>query len=755
LPLRGEPAVRILDLCGLVANKNTIPGDEETALGMGIRLGTPWISQRGMGKAEMEKLAELIARILKNIQPYSYMGLSGELPRGKINMDILEEVRREVAALAAETNAETASCGSGYPHYCFPYEEPRDESGVLAISGWRALPFLQEIGTNNIADLKPGQSRRTLLLDKRGQLMDDVHLLRLEPDQWDRDRYIMVTNPTQTELVKTWFRNLSDGYVLFDEDDLYRKVQGPVTVDDLLMDAVVDEALKAEGLKFCDSLKGVEPLFKPGEPMPDGLSLFKAGHQELFNLAKPYFVGQKNLESVRPGVEKEEWHWEEPEDAPLQRTPLYEEHKKLTKKIIPFAGWEMPVWYSGVSDEHRAVRQGAGLFDVSHMGVFEIAGEYATDFLDLVCSNYVRWLDDGQSTYAYSLDPDANVIDDIWLYRRRKDLYLMVVNAANADKDWDWLNAVNEGRVLSDREHPDKEVLGKAILRDLKDPSSGERQRVDLALQGPQSLAILQSLTDDQKVKDALDRVRRTDLIEVELAGPSTGSGQGFDLVIARTGYCGEEVGYEIFVHPDRAVAFWNLLLEKGKPFGLQPTGLACRDSTRTEAGLPLYGHELAGPFDINPIEAGFSGYVKLHKPFFIGRQALMEKGYDTGKEVVRFRMNEKGVRVPKTGDPVVNKRGKYIGVVTSCAIDSHGYLLGLAYVDKRYNREGEQIGVFPLPGKVPPCKAMDELTAGDKVLLHDEATVLTRFPDDEEKETWRGRPTKRVTTFKDLVQTE
>jgi glycine hydroxymethyltransferase len=117
--------------------------------------------------------------------------------------------------------------------------------------------------------------------------------------------------------------------------------------------------------------------------------------------------------------------------------------------------------------------------------------------------------------------------------------------------------------------------------------------------------------------------------------------------------------------------------------------------------------------------------------------------------------MNEKGVRVPKTGDPVVNKRGKYIGVVTSCAIDSQGYLLGLAYVEERYNREGEQIGIFTLPGKVPPCKGMDELTTGDKVLLHDEATVLTRFPDDEEKETWRGRPARRMTTFMDLAQTE
>jgi glycine hydroxymethyltransferase len=147
--------------------------------------------------------------------------------------------------------------------------------------------------------------------------------------------------------------------------------------------------------------------------------------------------------------------------------------------------------------------------------------------------------------------------------------------------------------------------------------------RVDLALQGPASLAILQSLTDDPRLKDRLGRVPKTGLIECIWGEEAR---ESFDLVISRTGYTGEEIGYEIFVHPDRALAFWEALLEAGEPFGLQPCGLACRDSTRTEAGLPLYGHELAGPYDISPTGAGFGSYVKLHKPYFIGRAAHLRR---------------------------------------------------------------------------------------------------------------------------------
>ncbi|MFB0545409.1 MAG: glycine cleavage system aminomethyltransferase GcvT, partial [Anaerolineae bacterium] len=610
--------------------------------------------------------------------------------------------------------------GHGYPHYCLVGETPKlDGREALAVSGWRAQPFLQEVSTNNVAALQPGQSQRSLLLDKNGKLIDDIFIKRLEADEIGRDRYIVLTNPQNHERVKMWFHNLSDGYVIFDEDDIFAKIEGPVTVVDLL-ESDESHNLRRPGLEFRDSLKDIQPLCPASGNMLDGTSLYKVGHQDLFHLSKPYFIGQKNLEGVRPNVEKEEFKWEEVESEP-KRTCLYEEHLKLTKKIIPFAGWEMPVWYTSVGDEHRAVRETAALFDVSHMGVFEITGEHATSFLDIVCSNYVRWYDVGQAFYSYLLDPDGNVIDDVFVYRRGPDLYLMVVNAANEDKDWAWLNAVNEGEVLIDRDHPDKAVEGKAILRNLKDPSSGQRQKIDIALQGPNSLAILQSLTHDEKLKDKLARIRRTGLIETELGG--------FELVIARTGYTGEDIGYEIFVHPSGAPALWNLLLRKGEPFGIKPAGLGARDSTRTEAGLPLYGHELAGPFNIDPVAAGFGSFVKLHKPYFIGRKAFIEKALGGKMEIVRFRMNEKGVRMPAMGDPVVNRKGKYIGAVTSCAIDSEGFLLGTAYVDKRYNKEGTQIGVFALPhGKIPAEKPKDKLGEGDQVLLHNWATVLTRF---------------------------
>lgn len=385
----------------------------------------------------------------------------------------------------------------------------------------------------------------------------------------------------------------------------------------------------------------------------------------------------------------------------------------------------MPVWYTSVSEEHKAVRETAGLFDVAHMGVVEVAGEHATSFLDLVTSNYIRWIGDGQTQYAYLLDPDGNVIDDVFIYRRAADRYMLVINASNAEKDLAWLHAVNAGKYLIDREHPDIEIEGPAVIRDLKHPSSGEDQRVDLAIQGPNSLAILQSLTDDRKLRAKLARISRTEFIETELAG--------MELIVSRTGYTGEDIAYEIYLHPDNAARMWNLLLEKGKDYGLKPAGLAARDSTRTEAGLPLHGHDLAGPYNISPIEAGFGSYVKFHKPYFIGRKALLEKEATRRMEVLRFRMNERGVRMARLGDVVVDKRGKYIGRVTSCALDTEGFQIGLAYVDKKYNREGAQIGIIPLPhAKVPPTKPVEELALGDKMLLHEKATVLTRFPESE-----------------------
>ena len=729
-PLLGEIVVRILELCGIVANKNTVPGDEATATARGVRLGTPWVTQRGMGEPEMDVIAGCIAQVVNNIEPFTYEGLGGTLPRGKIDLDVLEEVKRTVAALAAATPSETASQDSGYPHYFIMPDggsggtaanEPDTAAGAtgwraLAISGWRSLPFLQQVTTNDVAGLQPGDLQRTLLLDRNGVLLAEAYVQRLAASERGRDHFLLSVPGGRVERVKAWLRGLADGYLFFDPDDIFAKVEGPAVVVDLADEGQgEDDERTAAGHLLSHAEAGV-PLIEGAARAEDLL----AAHPDLFRLSQPYFVGQKSLASALPPDRRPEFVWQEPEGAQLRRTPLHDVHRQLTRKIIPFAGWEMPVWYTSVGEEHRAVRETAGLFDVSHMGAFEIAGPQATGFLDLVLSNYVRWYDPGQSFYAYLLDPDGGVIDDLMVYRRGPELFLMVVNAANEEKDWAWLTAVNEGEVLLDRSRlvePD----GQAILRNLKDPQWGERQLVDLALQGPQSMKVLQRLAADATTAATLERLPRTYVMEGRFAG--------LDLVLARTGYTGEDVGYELFVHPDQAVQLWNGILEAGADLGVKPTALAARDSTRTEAGLPLYGHELAGPFNINPIEAGFSSYVKLHKPYFVGRQALIEKGYDTGKLVIRFRMRDKGVRVPKTGDPVTDRRGQVIGHVTSCSIDAEGYLLGLAYVDKRHNRPGTRIGIFNLPRQARPEKPWADLAPGDRVLLHDEAIILSRFP--------------------------
>jgi len=700
-PVWGEPAVRILDLAGVVANKNTIPGDVETSLATGVRLGTPWMTQRGLDEADMDKLAGVIHSILTNIRPFAYNGLIGTLPRGKIELDVLEEARRGVASLAEKAGIDFEYQRSGYPHYAIVPEDPDPSLVTLRVTGWRARPFVQQVVTANVAQLAPAESIITLMLDRHGKLMDEVVLAREEPDEWERDRYLITPTPANAARVTAWLRGLADGYTLFDHEDVFRKVEGPVLVEQV--DRQGGEQTERQG----DQQSGAVAI-----------ELFES-YPECFDLTKPYFVGQSYLHEAAPEVDKQEWRWEEPQ-APLKRTPLYEVHKEIGAKLVPFAGWEMPVWYTSVSEEHQAVREAAGLFDVAHMGAFEVAGPHATAFLDTVFSNYAAWIEDGQSMYGYLLDPDANVIDDVMIYRRRPDLYLLIVNASNEDKDWDWLNAVNERRVVIDKNRPWVQVEAPATLRNLKDPASGDRQKRDLALQGPASLPTLQALTDDPELKAALARVRRTDLIECELAG--------IPLIIARTGYTGEEWGYEIMVHPDQAVQLWHAILEAGEPFGVKPAGLGARDSTRTEAGLPLYGHELAGPFNLSPIEAGFPGYVKYHKPFFVGRDVLLAREQSRTREVIRFRVNQKGERMPHTGDPVVNKKGKQIGQVTSCSIDTDGYLLGLAVVEKRYNVPDTPIAIFTLRGK-----SLDEaLLRGKRVALPVEATVLTRFPEPE-----------------------
>jgi len=405
--------------------------------------------------------------------------------------------------------------------------------------------------------------------------------------------------------------------------------------------------------------------------------------------------------------------------------------------MVPFAGWEMPVRYGSVMEEHMAVREAAGLFDAAHMGVYQAEGPDAAAFLDSVCANDIAALWIGESLYTHFLTPDAEVIDDLLVYRRAREKYLVVVNASNDDKDWAWLNAVREGQVVVDNARPWATVFGRGVtLRNLRDPKEGADMRVDIPLQGPRSRDILLALGVDDATRKRIMKLKRTQLCDAVVGGPSTGSGQSFDLIVSRTGYTGEKMAFELFVHPDQASDLCRKLLEVGQPFGLLPCGLGARDSLRTEAGLPLYGHEMAGDtsagsgqgLGLGVAEAGFGSYVKVYKPWFIGRQAYLEREAKRAGVVVRFRFDQQRVRMAHPGDPVMDERGKMIGTVTSCAADSEGYLLGQAYVQLKFAHPGTQIFIFQgAPEK--SGKAPAELSMGDRVVLPSAATVLRRFP--------------------------
>jgi glycine hydroxymethyltransferase len=352
-----------------------------------------------------------------------------------------------------------------------------------------------------------------------------------------------------------------------------------------------------------------------------------------------------------------------------------------------------------------------------------------------VTTNDVSRLGVGESHYGYMLSPEAQVIDDVMIYRLEEARYMMVVNAANNDKDWAWLNAVNQSQVCVDLERPWARLCCPTQIRDLRAPESapggGDERRVDLALQGPASRRILMALGGDEETLHRLRRLHRTQVMHGFLGDPSklpsAGSGQRFDLIIARTGYTGENWGYELYVHPDQTVALWEALLAAGEPFGLEPIGLAARDSLRIEAGLPLYGHELAGPLALGPGEAGFGGYVKTHQPFFVGRGRYMAREQKRDSVVARFRMVERGVRVPKQGDPVVSLKGHVIGKVTSCSIDTEGHLVGQAFIKRAHAEPDTPIAVFQTT-RVWASKPRDALDVGDQVQLHDRGVILSRF---------------------------
>ena len=674
--LTGDMGSRILDVAGIVVNRNTIPGDKGALSPTGIRMGTVWISQLGFGPAEVDLLAEAIATVLKGARPYIHVATGGKRElRARVDYRALKRGREIVRQLR---------------------HVPAPAGGLdVVVRGPEALTFLNYALTSDVAALADGESQLTHLF---GPDMDlDATARRVAADQF----VLQFEREEDAAEGAEWLQALSDGYVQF--DDVYARMPGPIVAQ------VVPAGL---GDVVGNALSRAASILRSEEMGADG---------ERYADSKPYFIGRERRPvTVMP---LPPFAWQEPVDPPLLVTNLHETHKALGARMVPFAGYDMPVWYTSVSEEHAAVREAAGLFDVSHMGVLDASGPHALEFLQIVTGNDVSTLAVGESQYSHFLMPDGSVIDDLMVYRVEADNYLVVVNASNNDKDWAWLNAVNEGRVMIDADRPWARVQHPAALRDLRDPQHGADCRVDIALQGPRSADILNALAGN-------DPAFAKRLKALPWAGVMRANPGGFDLIISRTGYTGERIAYELFIHPDRAVDLWNALLAAGEPFGLKPCGLASRDSTRTEAGLPLYGHEMAGAHNLNPADAGFGSFVKMWKPFFIGRRAFVEHEESRDRVIVRFRMNEKGVRRPETGDPVLDRRGKVIGHVTSCAIDAEGYLLGQAIVPLSMSDPGTPLSIYQMGGGTRPIKAADRVDLGSRLPMPDPAVVLTRFPE-------------------------
>ncbi len=332
--------------------------------------------------------------------------------------------------------------------------------------------------------------------------------------------------------------------------------------------------------------------------------------------------------------------------APLHRTPLHEQHLAAGARMVPFAGWEMPVQYAGVSEEHRAVREAAGLFDVSHMGEIVLEGEYAAQVVDYLVTNDAGRLADGHALYTCACNDHGTILDDLIVYRISREKWLIVCNAGNREK------------MVAH--------LAKAAEHHCTFEDASDRMAM-MALQGPRALAVAALAGPDGASLASLAPFHFRD---VDLAGVRC--------TVARTGYTGED-GVELFCAPEGAAPLWRALLDLGRPLGLVPCGLAARDTLRLEARLSLYGNDIDET--TNPIEAGLAWVVKLDKGDFVGRDALARvKAEGPARKLVGFEMTGRGIA--RHGYPLHDQSSARVGVCTSGSPGpTVGKSIGLGYV--------------------------------------------------------------------------
>lgn len=351
-------------------------------------------------------------------------------------------------------------------------------------------------------------------------------------------------------------------------------------------------------------------------------------------------------------------------DAASKTTPLYDEHVKLGAKIIPFGGWLMPVQYSSIMEEHLAVRNALGVFDISHMGELIASGPRAGEWLDTMLTNNVAKLEVGSGQYTFLLNDEAGIIDDLILYRIEAEKFLLVVNASRIEDDFEWLRAHLPGSATP--------ATAEVRLENQSDRYAG------LAVQGPKIGELFAALFETGKELPARNQIAQFDF-------------GGTKLWIARTGYTGED-GIEVFFPAADAARVWNEILEKGKSLGIRPCGLGARDTLRLEMCYPLNGSDLSP--EHNPLEAGLGFFVDLRKLKFTGREKLLrEKEAGLSRRLMPFKM--KGKSPPPRPHYKVLRDGVAAGELTSGTLSpSLNYGIGMAYLTTPVPKPGEEIEI-------------------------------------------------------------
>ena len=341
-------------------------------------------------------------------------------------------------------------------------------------------------------------------------------------------------------------------------------------------------------------------------------------------------------------------------DTPLRRTPLYEEHKKLKARIVPFAGYEMPVQYEGISQEHNAVRNAVGIFDVSHMGELLLTGEFSGAVVDYLIVSDATKLVDGQAMYTCACNERGTILDDLLVYRHAADKWMIVCNAANHDKI-----ATHVGKAAENHCEFEDQTLDTALI----------------AVQGPKAFEVLGRFGGEGPKCAELGSFH---LGQFDL--------EGIPCTVARTGYTGED-GVEIFCANEHAVKLWTLLLQHGQASGLAPAGLGCRDTLRLEARLSLYGNDIDET--TNPLEAGLKWIVKLDAGDFIGKSALLDiKKQGLTRKIAGFEMVGRGIA--RHGYPLLDLDGNPVGTCTSGSPSpTLGKNIGLGFLPKAMAKVG------------------------------------------------------------------